>query len=79
MRSFTDLCGLRVSVETYVVQRFHCITGAASVSATRSEKVDKRPGASRVGVLAILVGAPPHGRRPSAASAGQTRGELRLY
>ena len=33
VRSITELCGLRVSVETYVLQRAHCNATAASAAA----------------------------------------------
>jgi hypothetical protein len=49
VRSNTELCDLRVSVESYVTQMGSLQSSAASASDTRSETVDTRHSASRVG------------------------------
>ena len=72
MRSLTELCGLRVSVERYVALTAHCNASAASASATRSVTADTLPSASLVVAPNLLVGASPRGSSLSAVAAGGT-------
>ena len=55
MRTFTELCDLRVSVETFVALRAGSNANAASASAIRSAIADTLLGASRLGTLTFLV------------------------
>jgi len=72
VRSITELCDLRVSVESYWLQRALCNASAASASDTRSEPAVTRLGASRVEALTCPVGAQPRGISLSAAAVGVT-------
>jgi len=71
-QSINELCGLRVSVESYVPQRNHCNASAARASVTRSVTADTRPGASREGATTFPVGALHRGSSLSAVAAGAT-------
>jgi len=72
VRSITELCDLRVSVESYWLQRAQCNASATRASDTRSEPAVMRLGASRVGALTCPVGAQPRGTSLSAAAVGVT-------
>ena len=72
MRSITELCGLRVSMETYVVPKGPLQCKRCQRLATHSETADTRPGASHVGALTSPVGALPRGGSLSVAGAGIT-------
>ena len=80
VRSITDLCGLRVSVESYVGPKGPCNANTASASDTRSVTADTRPGASRAVALTSPVGVQPRGNSLSAVAAGGKNRELQgLY
>jgi len=49
VRSIPVLCGLRVSTESYVIQRAPCNTSHPSTLYTHSVTTDTHPGASSVG------------------------------
>jgi len=66
-----DLCGLRVSVESYVAKRPTCNESAASASDTRSVTAVTPP-VRRAWVFPSPVGSLPHGSSLSAVAAGAT-------
>jgi len=82
VRSITELCGLRVSVESYAacewrwshmwLERAFCNASAASALDTRSVTANTRPGASRVGAPTSPVDALPRGNSLRAVVAGDT-------
>jgi hypothetical protein len=72
VRYITELCGLRVSVESYVAQKARCNASAASASDTRSVTADTRPGASRVVASNLPVDGHPRGSSLFAVAAGAT-------
>jgi len=69
VRSLTELCGLRASVESYVAPKGRCNTSVASTSATRSVTADKHTGASHVRAATSPVKALPRGNSFSALAA----------
>jgi hypothetical protein len=71
VRSITELCSLRVSVESWL-QKACCNANAASALDTRSVTADMRPGASRVVAPTSPVGAQPRGSSLSPVAAGAT-------
>jgi hypothetical protein len=72
VRSIAELCGLRVSVESYVLQKDLCKANAASASDTRSVTTDTHPGVSRVAAPTSPVGALPRESSLSAVAPGET-------
>jgi hypothetical protein len=60
VRSITELCGLRISMQTYVAPNAHCNASAASASATRSN--------TAMGATTSMVGALHRGSSLNAAA-----------
>ena len=72
VRSIIELCGLRVSVESYVAPKVPCNANAASASDSRNVTAYTRPGAQRVVAPTSPVDAQPSGNSLSAVAAGAT-------
>jgi hypothetical protein len=72
VRSLTELCPLRVTLETYVAPKDPCNASSASASVIRSVTANTCSGASRVGDLTSLVSAQSLRGSPSAAAVGAT-------
>ena len=72
VRSLTELCGLRVSVESYLPPKVRCNASTASALAIRSATADTHLGASLVGAPASPVDAIPRGSSLCAVAAGGT-------
>jgi hypothetical protein len=72
VRSLTELCGLRVSVESYVAPKDRLQCKRCQRSYTRRVTAATCPGASRVGALNSPGGALRHGTSLSAVAAEET-------
>ena len=72
VRSLTELCGLRVSVELYVATKGPLQCKRCQRLDIRSETAVTHPGASRVGAPTSPVVALPRGNSPSAVAVGKT-------
>ena len=72
MRAFTELCGLRMSVEWYAAPKGYLHGNAASASDTSSVTADMLPGVSPVGGPISLAVVLPRGDSISAVAAGET-------
>ena len=71
MRSLTELCSLRVSVELCVDPKDRCSVSAISASATRSVTAGTHNGASLVGATTLPVDGLPHGNSLNAVVAAE--------
>ena len=72
VRLITELCGLRVSVESYLAPKGAMQCKRCSASDTRSETAVTHHGASRVGASNCRVGAEPRRNSLSAVAVGET-------
>ena len=70
VRSITELCGLRVSVVSYLATKGPMQCKRCQRSDTRSETAVTRLGASRVRAPTCPLGAQSHGSSLSAAAMG---------
>jgi len=72
------LCGLRLSVESYVCLRYHCNVSAASALDTRSVAANTHLFPSRVGTPTSPVDIVPGGNSLSAVAEGETTQQTAL-
>ena len=70
--SLTEICDLRVSVESYMAPKDRCNVNAANALATRRETADTHRGASPVRAPTSPVDALPRGNRFNAVAVGET-------
>ena len=77
VRSLTQRCGLRMSVESYGASKGPCNASAASASVTRSVTADTNADASRLGALTFLEAVLHYWNSLSVLTVGEPHGELR--
>jgi hypothetical protein len=72
VRSLTEICVLRVSVELYVAPKDHCSASATNALDTHSVTAHTRLAESRMAAPTSPVGAPPRAKSLNAVTAGET-------